>query len=1166
MPGRQLILSLLLVLVSTTAHAQDLVAPTGPLTPAEQQKKFKLPPGFAIELVACEPDIHKPMNLAFDARGRLWVTHSLEYPFAAKDDAAARDAITIFSDFDASGRARKVHRIAEKLNIPIGVLPLTDGEALAWSIPHIFRLKDADGDGRVESRQVAFGPFGIADTHGNQNAFTRWIDGWVYACHGFSNHSQVKIGGEGDVVLEMQSGNTYRFRADGSAIEQHSFGQVNPFGLAFDPLGNIFTADCHSRPVTMVLRGGYYQSFGKPHDGLGFAPETTTVDHGGTGISGIVYYAAEHFPAKYRDVLFVGNVITNRIHIDRIEWHGSSPVVKDVSDFLTCDDPWFRPVDIQLGPDGALYVADFYNKIIGHYEVPLTHPERDRERGRIWRIVYTGEGVDNEQVKRDAMPDLREAPADRLAELLGHTNLTIRILATNALVDRFPNQGAAQATKLLETSQNDAQRAHALWVVQRLAGIDESRARSLAEDKSRLVRTHLAQAMGETTSWQAWHYEIVRSALDDADPFVRRAAAEALGKHPAAENVPVLVRALSKVDQEDAQLRHALRISLRNQLRDARVGPELARLDLPAEQRRHVLEIASISPSGPAATLIYEAALRGEVGDDLLARALPSAARYVDAAKVDGMLDMIAQRFANDAGFRLTLLRGIHEGLAERGRAPSDRLRKELTELVAARLSSDPDLAWINRPVPGAAPSASPWGIEERDCSDGQRGVRVISSLPTHGPATERLTGILRSPKFTIPERFSFWMCGHNGLPGSSDEQKNYVRLVLEDGTEVARSYPPRNDVAHPYTWELKEHAGRKGYLEVVDGFVADGWAWLAVTRFEPEVVRLPEGSVGDPNASRAEMLRLAGDLKLAGLREPVAQVAKDGSEPMLVRLAACQALVQLAPVEAVAPLGEIIARAETPTVERQVAAALLGQIDRDDARAALVAQLKTAPQPVATVIAAALAARRETAQQLLDEIRAGRASAALLREPTVVARLEGAGVEKLKEQIDELTARLTPADDRIAQLIQERRERFLAGSFDASAGEAIFARSECAKCHRIGQTGATIAPALDGIGNRGLDRLLEDILDPSRNVDAAFRVQTIVTSGGQIHSGFGAREEGKTLVMYDSAGKEVRVALDEIDERSVSPLSPMPANLAEQIPEQDFYPLLAWLLSQKAK
>ena len=98
----------------------------------------------------------------------------------------------------------------------------------------------------------------------------------------------------------MQSGNVYRFRADGSAIEQFAWGQVNPFGLCFDPLGNLYTADCHSRPVTMVLREGYYPSFGKPHDGLGFAPETTDIDHGGTGIAGVVYYAADQFPAEFQ--------------------------------------------------------------------------------------------------------------------------------------------------------------------------------------------------------------------------------------------------------------------------------------------------------------------------------------------------------------------------------------------------------------------------------------------------------------------------------------------------------------------------------------------------------------------------------------------------------------------------------------------------------------------------------------------------------------------------------------------------------------------------------------------------------------------------------------------------------------------------------------------------
>ena len=102
------------------------------------------------------------------------------------------------------------------------------------------------------------------------------------------------------------------------------------------------------------------------------------------------YYAADQFPEAYRDTVFIGNVVTNRINHDRIEWHGSTPKGIEQPDFVWSEDNWFRPVDIELGPDGALYVADFYNRIIGHYEVPLTHPGRDRTSGRIWRIVYRG--------------------------------------------------------------------------------------------------------------------------------------------------------------------------------------------------------------------------------------------------------------------------------------------------------------------------------------------------------------------------------------------------------------------------------------------------------------------------------------------------------------------------------------------------------------------------------------------------------------------------------------------------------------------------------------------------------------------------------------------------------------------------------------------------------
>ena len=123
---------------------------------------------------------------------------------------------------------------------------------------------------------------------------------------------------------------------------------------------------------------------------LGFAPKMIEHTHGSTGICGITFIDRDQWGSDWNNHLLIGNPVTSKINHDRIEFRGSSPVAIEQPDFVTSDDPWFRPVDLCLGPDGALYVADFYNKIIGHYEVPLDHPGRDRERGRIWRIVRKG--------------------------------------------------------------------------------------------------------------------------------------------------------------------------------------------------------------------------------------------------------------------------------------------------------------------------------------------------------------------------------------------------------------------------------------------------------------------------------------------------------------------------------------------------------------------------------------------------------------------------------------------------------------------------------------------------------------------------------------------------------------------------------------------------------
>src|SRR5690606_14271649 len=157
-------------------------------------------------------------NMAFDARGRLWVAGSNEYPFPAKP-GEGRDTIRILEDADGDGRAEKITTFAENLNIPLGVLPYGRG-AVVFSIPNIDYLEDLDGDDRADVHKKLYGPFDFShDTHGLNNAFRRGFDGWMYACHGFNNRSKV-AGGDGHVI-EMHSGNVYRVRLDGSRIEQY---------------------------------------------------------------------------------------------------------------------------------------------------------------------------------------------------------------------------------------------------------------------------------------------------------------------------------------------------------------------------------------------------------------------------------------------------------------------------------------------------------------------------------------------------------------------------------------------------------------------------------------------------------------------------------------------------------------------------------------------------------------------------------------------------------------------------------------------------------------------------------------------------------------------------------------------------------------------------------
>jgi putative heme-binding domain-containing protein len=840
------------------------------------------------------------------------------------------------------------------------------------------------------------------------SSYTWGFDGWVYATHGFSNTSEVQ-GADGQAVT-FNSGNTYRLRPDGSHLEQWTWGQVNPFGLALDPLGNLYSSDCHTRPLYQLLRGAYYPSFGKPDDGLGFGPEMVTHDHGSTGIAGVVYYDADHFPADYLGTIFVGNPVTSRVNHDKVEWHGSTPRGIEQPDFMSSDDPWFRPVDIELGPDGALYIADFYNKIIGHYEVPLTHPGRDRHRGRIWRIVYKGTGPEPAAPPAPPRADFTAATVDELAADLSHPNLTVRLRATHELALRPTDQAAPASLAAFNDPSSATRRAHAMWALERLGQAPDEVVTRAAADPDRLVRVHAQRLLANRSEWPEDHRSLVLNALDDPDAAVRRAAADALGRHPQPANIRPLLDLLKRTDPADTHLVHVARIALRDQLLPAPAWANLPQ-SLDPRDRELIADVAPGVPAPEAAAFLLDQITTNDLPDGQLARYLHHAARHGDETVTSALLAFARSNRPEQLPRQADLLSAYHKGLQERGAGLSD-------------------------------------------------------------PAKEWATALTRS------------------LLGSKD----------------------------------------------------------------------------DPQVRRG--IDLIGALRLNELGMLLSELVANREAPEAQRLAAMDAGVTLDAAGSIPGLSTVLASTEEAQKIRERSADALGQIDRPEAREALTTALPLVPANFQDTIANALAGTKGGAEALLAAVEAGKASARVLQSPPVKIRLGNAALENLDARLEALTASLPPADEAMQARINHRRDFIQAAMTDqradAALGLALFQKT-CATCHQIGGQGAKIGPQLDGVGARGLDRLLEDILDSNRNVDQAFRTTTLALTDGRVLSGLLLREEGDVLVLADSQGKEQRVPSAEVDERQVVPLSPMPADIADPLSDEEFSHLLAYLLSQRA-
>lgn len=663
----------------TGIHFNEHIRSTEARTPDEEKAGFKLPEGFEIQLYASEPDIGKPINFSFDASGRMWVTQSFEYPFAATP-GKGKDRVSILEDTDHDGKADKFIHFDDTLNIPIGIQPFNSG-AVAFSIPNILLLKDDDGDGKPESQQKLFGPFEYKDTHGMVNNFTDGYDGWIYGCHGFTNRSNV-AGADGDTI-HLISGNTIRFKRDGSRIEHHTAGRINPFGLAFDELGYLYSSDCHTSPLYQLIKGGDYSQWGK-EEGMGFAPDMKPFENEATALAGLAYYADVLYPAAYQKNLFIGDVVASRIYRNSFSFKGSTPIGKREADFVLSQDPWFRPVDVKLGPDGALYVADFYNSIIGHYEVPLDHPKRDRIRGRIWRITYKG--------KSNPYTDLKKATQEQLLAALDADNIKIRLEAANQLVDRMGKEAIQPVKDILNKPQiSGRQYIHSLWVLHRLQALNDDIIKKSAASADSSVRIHTLRVLAEQKDTSAALYPLITAALEDKCVHVQRAAVELLSRYKNMDAVQKLIAFRKTVPDYDTHMIYTIRLHLRTLLRNEFLMKEVAARQWEQADAAVLSTVMVGVQTRESAVFLYNYLKDNDVAQDEFPKAFMHITRFIPAAQLNEVINLGMAKGTKGQDLDYSIFKSIQEGLVRKGMAESEPVQTWGKKLAAAILAEPKD-------------------------------------------------------------------------------------------------------------------------------------------------------------------------------------------------------------------------------------------------------------------------------------------------------------------------------------------------------------------------------------------------------------------------------------------------------------------------------------------
>ncbi|HRP55429.1 PVC-type heme-binding CxxCH protein [Agriterribacter sp.] len=578
-PGLFLVFTSLFFISAPPTESAQNIAPDSVNTPEEELAGFSVPEGFVVELVASERDgIVNPVDLTFDDAGRLWTQTARMYPLDPVADIQWNDLLKLMNDPEAQrnhpsfkrildlyqGKTKGTDQIlvlsglygrgpvktevwADGLTIPMSILPYKDGVYVAQG-SELFFLRDSDNDGKADERIPLLTGFGFTDTHTMAHVLIRAPGNWINFSHGALNKGEVSSF-MSDVKLRMDYSKIARFSMDAKKLELVNAGLNNIWGYQLRNNGQWYGCEANDLGYSVVPMepGTGFPGIGNERlrEYQPWMPELHKFRVGGTGISGLAFPddLSGSFPAEWKNVALLANPITSTVNAVKITRNADGTVsAEHLPDLLTSKDKWFRPVNMEFGPDGCLYIADWYNKIISHNEIPTTHPDRDKTHGRIWRIRHK-----SQQPRQ--VPDYYNIKTEDLVKGLHSPSLWEKRAAWHQISDRPVAETQKLARPLVQLAsdagQEEITRIHALWSLEGIKHYDAALLQALLQSPSDDLRREAVRSLSSFSPGTATVAAYLKNVIEDKNPMVRAQVLRTLDELGAADEavIDILVRA-----------------------------------------------------------------------------------------------------------------------------------------------------------------------------------------------------------------------------------------------------------------------------------------------------------------------------------------------------------------------------------------------------------------------------------------------------------------------------------------------------------------------------------------------------------------------------------------------------------------------------------------------